>query len=48
MKLLSTASLPNPIQGYTYAAKFSLVGVAESDLMKIRTWLQKEAIRRRK
>ncbi len=36
------------LKGFDYEASFSFVGVRESDLMKIRAWLQKEAIRRRK
>lgn len=35
-------------RGFDYEARFAFVGVREADLMKIRAWLQKEAIRRRK
>jgi CheY-like chemotaxis protein len=48
MTLVSCGRAAEAKRNLTYEARFSFAGVAEPDLMKIRTWLQKEAIRRRK
>jgi CheY-like chemotaxis protein len=48
MKLFSCTRVPEPRKQLAYEAKFSFAGVTEADLMKIRSWLQKESIRRRK
>jgi CheY-like chemotaxis protein len=48
MKLLSCVPLGKARGNLAFEAKFSFAGVTESDLKKIRIWLQKEAIRRRK
>jgi CheY-like chemotaxis protein len=48
MKLISCTKVTEPRKGLLFEAKFSFAGVIEADLMKIRSWLQKEAIRRRK
>jgi CheY-like chemotaxis protein len=48
MRLVSCEPLAAARSGLTHEAKFSFVALAEPELMKIRSWLQKEAIRRRK
>lgn len=35
-------------QDLPYTAQFSFIGITESDLMKIRSWVQRESIRRKK
>ncbi len=41
-------SKPHDSQHLRYEAKFSMIGVPESDLRKIRNWINQEEIRRRK
>jgi CheY-like chemotaxis protein len=48
MRLLSCEKLAESRRGFAYEARFTFAGVGEPDLMKIRAWLTKEAVRRRK
>jgi CheY-like chemotaxis protein len=48
MKLVSCEALPERRKTFGHEARFNFIGVLEADLMKIRSWLQKEAVRRRK
>jgi len=48
LRMISCTRLPEARRGLYHEARFTFAGVTEPDLMKIRSWLQKEAIRRRK
>lgn len=50
IKLISCEAMTNSIdtRPLHFLAKFNLLGISETDLAKIRTWLHREEIRRRK
>jgi len=50
IKLVSCKAIPMSLESrtYPYEAHFSLVGVLESDLRKIRIWINRESLQRRK